>query len=258
MSFEPNPPITAAAAAAEDNDDEKTAKLVRERSTAQKRRKIKRDELSILNSAIQDLEGRRATILREIQTLPNATLNHILGYQQQERLFGCRLCSILDAKTVEYSSVDHLLHHLRAHHTGEIRTKTKRMGFDLERFAIEVPLHMMTEQGKEAEAEDSNSEDGEDEEEEKEDNEAELKRKMRLKRNAASARKSRKRKRLQLERWRMHLPQLRSQVEALEASRMLAQQYLGAGSGEAAPSQLATIEPDVLSAAQALLFALKS
>ena len=198
-------------------DDEKMAKLLRERSTAQRRRKSKREELNQLSSAIQDLESQLAKLKLFLDSLPETSRREILATVTDYGTppLACRLCSVLEKKE-EYPSVERLTHHVRTHHASDLRHRG--VEFDLVKFCTEIPNEdaEMIDIDDDSDFEDSSNSNTMDQPISTVDDLAEQKRKIRLKRNAASARKSRRRKRVQLERWRMLLPLLRFQIDALE------------------------------------------
>lgn len=197
-------------------EDDKMAKLLRERSTAQKRRQSKREELTKLSAFIHELENKLSKLRSRLDSLTEPERQQVIAYQSRAGAppMGCRLCSVLDRRD-EFSTVDRLVHHFRVHHASDLRQRGD--DFVLQAYATEVP----TEEAAENSDNDDNDSDNEDSPEElvkssSVDSISEMKRKLRLKRNAASARKSRKRKRVQLERWRMIFPMLRFEVETLE------------------------------------------
>jgi chromosome segregation ATPase len=228
------------------NEDDKMAKLIRERSTAQKRRQSKREELTKLGATIHELESKLGKLRSRLDSLTEAERQQVSAMQARAGTppMGCRLCSVLDRRE-EFSTVDRLVHHFRVHHASELRTRGD--DFVLQDYATEIP----SEEAAEASDNDDDSDNEDDAEElvksSSTDSISEMKRKLRLKRNAASARKSRKRKRVQLERWRMILPMLRFEAETLEAAfNQLA---------NASPHSVSQFdaEPDVISAALALI-----
>lgn len=199
-------------------EDDKMAKLLRERSTAQKRRQCKREELVKLSAIIHDLETKLAKLKTRVDGLTEPERQQVMAAQARagNPPLGCRLCSILDRRE-EFATLDRLIHHFRVHHTSDLRQRGDDV--ELQAFATEMP----SEDSPDMSDDDGTNDSDEDTPEElgkssSVDSLLEMKRKLRLKRNAASARKSRKRKRVQLERWRMMLPVLRSQVDTLETA----------------------------------------
>jgi len=229
------------------NDTEdKMAKLLRERSTAQKRRQSKREELGKLGATIQELESKLAKLRTRVDSLSEPERQQIAAAQARAGSLplGCRLCSILERRE-EYATIDRLVHHFRVHHASDLRQRGD--DFELQSFATEIPSEESADM---SDNEDGNMDSDDDTPEElvksnSVDSLPDTKRKLRLKRNAASARKSRKRKRVQLERWRMILPGLRFQVETLETA-------LASVRFPASTYQF-DAEPDVVSAAFALI-----
>jgi hypothetical protein len=196
-------------------EEDKMAKLLRERSTAQKRRQCKREELTQLSSAVQEYELKICKLQSFLSNLSEHERRLVLAAQARagNPPVGCRLCSILERRE-EFSTPERLMQHLRMHHASEVRNRAD--DFELLRFGMDIP-------SEDAILSDSDENDSDDESmdfshEAENNSSSELKRKIRLKRNAASARKSRKRKRVQMERWRMMLPMVRFQADTLEAA----------------------------------------
>jgi hypothetical protein len=227
------------------DDGERMAKLVRERSTAQKRRMFKREELTKLNAAVQELEVRLAKLNIHLESLGENARREVLAAQARAGSppIGCRLCSVLERRD-EFNSIERLLNHLRLHHGSEIKVYA-RDEIQLLRFGTDIPSEDSTLSDFDDNDSDDDSYETHPASPSSGDSSMEAKRKIRLKRNAASARKSRKRKRVQLERWRMMLPTLRFQVESLEGA-------LASHTKAIEPEEYCA-EPDVVSAAFALI-----
>lgn len=234
-------------------EEDKMAKLLRERSTAQRRRQCKREELNTLGNAVADLEAKLAKLQAHVEALTPGVRAKVLAAQARAGVppLGCRLCSILD-RVEEYATIERLIQHLRMHHAADVRNR--RDDLELIRFGTEIPEE-------DTEGSENNDSDSDDDMPDiapssspdmADPSNLDIKKKLRLKRNAASARKSRKRKRVQLERWRMLLPMLKFQVAILEkalAAICAPQNVIPVPPPRPQPA----VEPDVISAAFALI-----